>query len=43
MIGIYFGGTGNTEFCVEYLLQQIDEKTVEAWIKVLFCPLTQTT
>ena len=25
MLGIYFSGTGNTKFCVEYLLQQIDE------------------
>ena len=24
MIGIYFSGTGNTRFCVEYLLKNID-------------------
>ncbi|MBQ7066482.1 MAG: EFR1 family ferrodoxin [Lachnospiraceae bacterium] len=24
MIGIYFSGTGNTRFCVEYLLQQLE-------------------
>ncbi len=27
MVGVYFSGTGNTKYCVEYFLKLLDEKT----------------